>query len=95
MSNPTRIRNQQVKIRRRILIAALGGCCSQCGSTEKLEFHHTEPRDWIAAGQSYAYRQALYERDWDAGILDLYCKKCNQEAGEPPGEDASDNDLPF
>lgn len=40
---------QQAAIRRRILVAALGGVCMECGSTDNLEFHHTEPREWVAA----------------------------------------------
>lgn len=69
--------------RRRILIAAMGGACENCGATECLEFHHTKPRDWIAAQLNRWQRQTRYEEDWEMGRLQLLCSDCNKRAGAP------------
>lgn len=83
--------------RRRILIAAMGGCCIQCGEQDssKLEFHHTEPQEWVAASTSRWQRQLKYEEDWDAGVLELLCRACNKAAGVPVGTDFDVDDTPF
>ena len=72
--------------RRQILITALGGECVQCGSCDCLEFHHKEPRDWVASELSRWSRQTQYEIDWEHGLLELLCSDCNKRAGVPVSE---------
>jgi 5-methylcytosine-specific restriction endonuclease McrA len=79
--------------RRESLIRKLGGRCQRCGSTTKLEFHHTKPRTWTAAAVSRSVRIRLYEADYEKGIIELLCKKCNKAAGEPK-EDVPDDFVP-
>lgn len=80
--------------RRAILIAALGGCCIECGSTSQLEFHHTQSRDWVASKMSRWQRQLEYEKDWEAGVIELLCGDCNKRAGQPSFTDEPDG-VPF
>ncbi len=82
----TLVRN--ARRRRRILIEALGGCCANCGTTEDLELHHTEPRTWRARDHASWHRQVKYEEDWEKGILQVLCGTCNKQAGSP-------DDAPF
>lgn len=79
--------------RRAALIVKLGGRCRQCVATEKLEFHHTKPRTWTAAAVSRIVRIRLYETDYENGVIELLCKKCNRAAGEPK-EDVPDDFVP-
>ena len=72
-----------VALRRKILIAAMGGCCEQCGAVDSLEFHHTEPRTWTARELSRWSRQRVYEEEWEAGKIVLLCADCNKRAGAP------------
>ncbi|CAK9015901.1 Putative DNA repair helicase RadD, partial [Durusdinium trenchii] len=56
-----------------ILKLAMGGRCEYCGTREieTLEFHHLEPREWIAANLSRWQRQNAYEREFIEGKLKL------------------------
>ena len=90
-----KLRRKRAAIRRRILIAAMGGECMDCGSTENLEFHHTEPRQWVASQEKYDRRQTLYEEDWDKGVLELLCGACNKKHGCPQGEALEFEEVPF
>ena len=83
-------RIKRAHIRRQILIRAMGGKCEECGSEQDLEFHHTEPRQWIAANLSRWQRQVYYEDDYWEGKLKLLCSTCNKKNGVP-----SDDDVPF
>lgn len=65
------------------LIAAMGGACEQCGTTDDLQFHHTRPRTWIARNVNRWVRLANYKREHAAGLLLLLCGVCNRQAGEP------------
>jgi hypothetical protein len=67
--------------RRRALIQALGGCCELCGSSHKLQFHHTGPRTWVARRKSRWMRIILYWRDYQAGIIQLLCSQCHIKEG--------------
>ena len=69
--------------RRAALIARLGGCCVECGTTEDLEFDHVVERTWVARDLFANQRIRAYERDADNGHLVLRCKKHNQAKGEP------------
>lgn len=68
----------------------------ECGEDDvsKLEFHHTEPREWVAANLSRWHRQVKYEEDWDNGVLELLCGTCNKKAGVPAAEYEIDT-VPF
>jgi hypothetical protein len=63
--------------RRKQLIRLLGGCCTKCGSSRKLEFHHTGARTWVARKKSRWMRMVLYWRDYQAGIIELLCRRCH------------------
>lgn len=72
-----------IKIRRRILILAMGGKCEFCPCRTRLEFHHTETRTWTARDVSRWSRQSIYEREWSEGKLKLACGDCNKKLGQP------------
>lgn len=55
----------------------MGGVCVCCGAKKRLEFHHTHERTWVARKVSRWHRMTLYRRDWEAGHLELRCKKCH------------------
>lgn len=63
------------------LISMLGGCCAHCRSTDRLEFHHTGPRTWVARKKSRWMRAILYRRDIEAGIIRLLCRDCHEALG--------------
>jgi 5-methylcytosine-specific restriction endonuclease McrA len=69
--------------KRAAMVAALGGCCENCGSVKKLEFHHTVPRTWCASNHNQWTRLNLYQHDIKAGHIVLLCKRCNISAGKP------------
>lgn len=73
----------EVKRARAKLIQEMGGKCCKCGSIEGFEFHHKFKRTWTARKASRWQRIANYKREWARGVLELLCKKCNKEAGEP------------
>jgi len=93
----TEQRKENQRRRRKILITALGGVCVDCGQDDPdlLEFDHTEPRTWVASEQNQMHRQTLYEKDWEAGVLELRCKECNQRKGEPTSNLDPWDDVPF
>lgn len=74
-----------MKGRRRALIKKLGGKCVKCGSRSRLEFDHPNGRDWQPRDHNQRTRIARYEREADAGDLQLKCRKCN--AGFNPHRD--------
>lgn len=65
------------------LIAELGGCCVNCGATERLEFDHLEPRTWRAEKHNLWTRIAKYRREAAEGKIQLLCKSCNCRKGSP------------
>lgn len=70
--------------RRKELLDSLGGRCVDCGSTERLEFDHNQPRTWIASKVNQITRTKLYERDIAAGhIKEIRCRVCNARKGRP------------
>ncbi|QDT30908.1 hypothetical protein Mal48_01820 [Thalassoglobus polymorphus] len=69
--------------RRAILVIAMGGECEFCGSANRLEFHHTEPRKWVAAKVNQSTRQKMYEKEFLSGKLALACSDCNKRLGKP------------
>src|SRR5690606_16795339 len=98
--SPNELTSEQRRYRRRVadynarrkaLIEAMGGKCVKCGTTTRLEFNHTSPRTWEARKVGRWERIAKYEAEWDAGEINLLCRKCNARAGQPPNE----CDCPF
>lgn len=68
-------------------IAALGGKCAVCGTTDELEFDHDSPRDWVPNRKSRWQRLRLYIRDIKAGkITQLLCREHNAKKGYPDGQ---------
>lgn len=67
--------------RRAAIIAALGGKCKDCGTTEKLEIdgengHPRQPRKL-----SRWTRVRMYETQLAAGELNCRCRRCNAKRG--------------
>lgn len=71
--------------RRRELIEELGGKCVSCGEIEyeKLEFDHIHGKDWSARGKSTDQRMCRYIKEAALGLLQILCKKCNDQKGDP------------
>lgn len=65
------------------MVSEMGGRCSRCPATEKLEFHHTKPRTWAANRVGRWSRLKLYREDWLRGDIELLCSRCNKIAGKP------------
>lgn len=72
---------------RTALIRALGGKCEHCGATRALEVDHLQPRPYKPSKLSSSSRIARYVREARAGKVQLLCKCCNAEKGEPPETD--------
>lgn len=68
------------------LISDLGGCCKECGSTERLEFDHLVPRTWDRNKLNAHSRIAMYKREAAEGKIQLLCRSCNARKGEPGSE---------
>lgn len=89
-------RKELLQQRRAALIEALGGVCVECRTTERLEFDHTEPREWIASKKNQETRQRFYEREAAAGKIVLRCRVCNVRKGAPQSEpELDDNGNPI
>lgn len=60
--------------RRAAAVERLGGCCVDCGTTERLEFDHRD-----AQGKSYDVGKFWTRRDWQAEVdkCDLRCRNCH------------------
>lgn len=68
---------------RALLIKQMGGKCTVCGATEKLQFHHLYTRTWIASKKNRWTRLAIYRREYNNRVLNLLCSDCNKRAGKP------------
>jgi hypothetical protein len=64
--------------RRREAKKKLGGKCSRCGSTRRLEFDHLDPKTkYKVVAKMWSYSE---ERFWDeVGKCQLLCRECHQE----------------
>lgn len=83
-TDPSHLRKiEGIKIRRQILIVAMGGRCEFCASETDLEFHHVGPRTWNCRNASRWVRQSIYEREYVDGKLKLACGTCNKKLGKP------------
>lgn len=80
--NPeTKRRLRQYRRRRRALIVKMGSICRYCAAQKHIEFHHTQPKDWIPSKTSRLQRIRNYERDYAKGVLQLACRSCNATFG--------------
>jgi hypothetical protein len=59
------------------LVARLGGCCCDCGSTEKLEFDCIAPCGDGHHRMDTSARISFYRKQFRHGNLALRCQKCN------------------
>lgn len=67
---------QWVAERREQYIQSFGGCCSRCGSTDRLEFDHVDPKEKIS------HRIFSWSHDRIRSELqkcELLCKQCHVE----------------
>ena len=67
------------------LIKEMGSKCVRCGARSDLQFHHTNPRQWVSAKVSQWVRLARQKREYQAGFLVLACGLCNRVLGQPTG----------
>lgn len=86
LSHLNRVRVQWYRRERARLIAALGGKCVECGTTEELEFDETGERP---AGMPAPNRTSRWQRLRNylkmhaLGRLALRCRTCNAKGGTP------------
>lgn len=59
------------------MIEALGARCSQCGSTEDLQFNHIYERYWTPRRVNSLARLKIYQEEIDKGHINLLCRRCN------------------
>lgn len=72
----TKRRASTLRDRLRVL---LGGQCSRCQGTKKLEFcHFPGTRAWEAKKLNLYRRMLRYTKDYKKGQLLLMCRKCHQ-----------------
>lgn len=86
-------RTQRYAEGRARLIEEMGSKCVRCGETECLEFHHTQPRTWVAARVGRWTRLEHYRREWLEGVLVLLCGPCNKREGKPVPEGECSTDF--
>jgi hypothetical protein len=74
------------QFQRALLVALLGGKCNWCGTddVDKLEFHHTRERTWVARKCNRWTRLKRYREEAAAGQCVIACRSCNAKMGPPP-----------
>lgn len=77
--------NRRYVVKRTLLILLMGSKCRYCPERRpwKLEFHHTQWRDWTPAKTSRNRRVQRYAQDWANGKCVLACGNCNKRIGQP------------
>ena len=60
------------------MIAHLGGCCVQCGSTEQLEIDHVDPKKKTMRTERMTYVKEA-RREEELRRCQLLCQPCHQE----------------
>lgn len=58
---------------------ALGGVCSECGSTDQLQFHHTDPdtKSFTIGKQAAGVSEKRFRAELEKCVL--LCKSCHTE----------------
>lgn len=74
-------RAESIRKRMAILVAELGGKCTHCGSTKRLEPDHIHGTTWNPEELSPERRMSAYEADAKAGLIRLLCRSCNARDG--------------
>jgi len=69
---------------RAALIELMGGTCISCGSSEDLEFHHPNGKNWRSKDLSQFQRMRKYEEDASNGELELLCDACHNNPNDHP-----------
>jgi ribosomal protein S27E len=61
------------------MLKLMGGKCVRCGccDLDQLEFGHTQPRTWIPNRLNRMQRLRRYWQDWEAGLIEVQCRGCN------------------
>jgi hypothetical protein len=59
----------------------MGNVCKKCGALENLTFHHPHGRTWEPRDCNVQQRMRYYKRDFEAGLLELWCNTCNGRDG--------------
>jgi hypothetical protein len=67
---------------RQLMIAAMGGACAACGSTEALTFDCIAPRGDSHHRGNAVERMTFYRREARAGNIQVLCDKCNALKGD-------------
>ena len=75
-----------------LLVASMGSCCWNCGSTLDLQIDHPNGRDWKVSAFSFRHRVTRYIKEWHDLKVRLLCADCNAsnrlrgvELPAPPG----------
>ena len=76
------IKDENYKIIRRHIFKLLGNQCAFCGSTEELELDHIIPNGMPRRETSRSERIWEWIQAFDAGNLQILCKKCNIIKGD-------------
>jgi 5-methylcytosine-specific restriction endonuclease McrA len=72
----TNRQNRRMPIRRGELMSRFGGKCSNCGSTEELQFAHI--RETKLNGRGRGRKERLYDIIKNPLSYRLLCKKCHE-----------------
>ena len=68
---------RRAKERRIELMMALGYCCAQCGSEQKLEFDCIEPRGDEHHKMDTSHRMCFYWREHRKKNVQILCEPCH------------------
>ena len=88
---PARYLARWADTKRGQLLDRLGRRCHLCGRTEqevwsedqtRLEFDHLNGRTWRIRDYSRWRRMIRYQKEADAGLLAVACKRCNGTDGQ-------------
>jgi len=84
---PTAYRNTLLADRIRAqLFADLGPLCAECGidlTTTDWQVNHIYKRDWSPRKRSRYQRHLRYRKEAERGLVNLLCKRCNEEVYRP------------
>lgn len=65
------------------IVNLLGGKCVTCNKKKRLELDHIDPntRTWEACKLSQMGRARRYWKEFQQGLLQVLCRKCNSKKG--------------